>query len=154
ACFLDSLATLELPAYGYGIRYDYGIFHQRIVDRAQVETPDAWLRYGNPWEIPRPNDLFTIHFYGRVHQFTDERGRLSTEWLDTEDVLAMPYDTPIPGYGNNTVNTLRLWSAKATDEFDLNYFNRGDYEGAVEAKSLSENISRVLYPNDNIFEGK
>ncbi len=154
ACFLDSLATLELPAYGYGIRYEYGIFHQRIVNNAQVETPDAWLRYGNPWEIPRHNDFFRVRFYGRTHQKVDENGRLSTEWLDTQDVLAVPYDTPVPGYRNRTVNTLRLWSARATEEFDLSYFNRGDYEGAVEAKSLSENITRVLYPNDNIFEGK
>ena len=154
ACFLDSLATLQLPAYGYGIRYEYGIFHQRIVNGYQVEIPDAWLRYGHPWEIPRPHDFFRIKFYGRVHQYTNDQGRLTTAWVDTEDVLALPYDTPIPGYNNGTVNTLRLWSAKATDEFDLNYFNRGDYEGAVEAKSLSENITRVLYPNDNIFEGK
>ena len=154
ACFLDSLATLELPAYGYGIRYEYGIFHQRIVNNAQVETPDAWLRYGNPWEIPRHNDFFRVRFYGRTHQKIDDKGHLATEWLDTQDVLAVPYDTPVPGYRNRTVNTLRLWSARATEEFDLNYFNRGDYEGAVEAKSLSENITRVLYPNDNIFEGK
>ena len=154
ACFLDSMATLELPAYGYGIRYEYGIFHQRIVNNAQVETPDAWLRYGNPWEIARHNDYFRVRFYGRVHQKWNAEGRLCTEWLDTNDVLAVPYDTPVPGYKNRTVNTLRLWSARATDEFDLDYFNRGDYEGAVEAKSLSENISRVLYPNDNIFEGK
>jgi starch phosphorylase len=154
ACFLDSLATLELPAYGYGIRYEYGIFHQRIVNNAQIETPDAWLRYGNPWEIPRFNDFFRVRFYGHTHQKVDEHGRLHTEWLDTQDVLAVPYDTPVPGYRNRTVNTLRLWSARATEEFDLSYFNRGDYEGAVEAKSLSENITRVLYPNDNIFEGK
>jgi len=154
ACFLDSLATLELSAYGYGIRYEYGLFHQRIVNGHQVEVPDAWLRYGNPWEIPRPNDFFRVKFYGRVKQYTDDQGRLAIEWTDTEDVLALPYDTPIPGYRNGTANTLRLWSAKATDEFDLSYFNRGDYEGAVDAKSRSENITKVLYPNDNIFEGK
>jgi starch phosphorylase len=154
ACYMDSLATLHLPAYGYGIRYEYGIFHQRIVNGYQVETPDAWLRYGHPWEIPRPHDFFRIKFYGRVHQYVNVQGRLSTAWVDTEDVLALPYDTPIPGYQNGTVNTLRLWSAKATDEFDLHYFNRGDYEGAVEAKSRSENITKVLYPNDNIFEGQ
>ena len=154
ACFLDSLATLALPAYGYGIRYEYGMFHQRIVDGYQVETPDAWLRYGHPWEIPRPYDFFRVHFYGRVHQYVNDQGHLSTDWVDTEDVLTLPYDTPIPGYQNGTVNTLRLWSAKATDEFDLSYFNRGDYEGAVEAKSRSENITKVLYPNDNIFEGQ
>ncbi|HEX2571659.1 MAG TPA: glycogen/starch/alpha-glucan phosphorylase [Polyangia bacterium] len=154
ACFLDSLASLELPAYGYGIRYDYGIFHQRIVDGAQVETPDAWLRYGNPWEIPRAGDLFRVQFYGRVNQYINQKGRLTTEWIETDDVMAMPYDTPIPGYKNQTVNTLRLWSAKATEEFNLRYFNEGDYQRAVEDKAESENISKVLYPNDNIFEGK
>ena len=154
ACLLDSLATLELPAYGYGIRYEYGLFHQRIVNGHQVEVPDAWLRYGNPWEIARPNDFIRVKFYGHVNQYTNDHGRLTTEWVDTEDVLALPYDTPIPGYKNGTANTLRLWSAKATDEFDLSYFNRGDYEGAVDAKSRSENITKVLYPNDNIFEGK
>jgi len=154
ACLLDSLATLEMPAYGYGIRYEYGLFHQRIANGHQVEVPDAWLRYGNPWEIPRPNDFLRVKFYGHVNQYTNGDGRLTTEWVDTEDVLALPYDTPIPGYKNGTVNTLRLWSAKATDEFDLSYFNRGDYEGAVDAKSRSENITKVLYPNDNVFEGK
>ena len=154
ACFLDSLATLALPAYGYGLRYEYGMFHQRIVNGYQVETPDAWLRYGHPWEIPRPHDFFRVKFYGRVHQDVNDHGRLTTAWVDTEDVLTLPYDTPIPGYQNGTVNTLRLWSAKATDEFDLSYFNRGDYEGAVEAKARSENITKVLYPNDNIFEGQ
>jgi starch phosphorylase len=154
ACFLDSLATLALPAYGYGIRYEYGMFHQRIVQGYQIETPDAWLRYGHPWEIPRPHDFFRVKFYGHAHQYVNAQGRLTTVWADTEDVLALPYDTPIPGYQNGTVNTLRLWSARATDEFDLSYFNRGDYEGAVEAKSRSENITKVLYPNDNIFEGR
>ena len=154
ACLLDSLATLELPAYGYGIRYEYGLFHQRIVNGHQVEVPDAWLRYGNPWEIPRPNDFLRVKFYGRVNQYTNDQGRLTFEWANTDDVLALPYDTPIPGYKTGTTNTLRLWSAKATDEFDLSYFNRGDYEGAVDAKSRSENITKVLYPNDNIFEGK
>jgi starch phosphorylase len=154
ACFLDSLATLGLPSYGYGLRYDYGIFHQRIVGGAQVETPDGWLRYGNPWEIARTGDQFPIKFYGRVHQHTNDAGRLTTQWLDTEDVMAVPYDTPIPGYRNATVNTLRLWSAKATEEFDLRYFNEGDYQHAVERKDESENITKVLYPNDNVFEGK
>src|SRR5262249_55354825 len=154
ACFLDSLATLELPSYGYGIRYDYGIFHQRIVGGAQVETPDAWLRYGNPWEIARTGDRFTVKFHGRVHQYPNGAGRLTSEWVDTEDVLAMPYDPPIPGYGNATVNTLRLWSAKSTEEFNLRYFNEGDYQRAVEEKDESENITKVLYPNDNVREGK
>ncbi len=154
ACFLDSLATLQLPAYGYGIRYEYGIFHQRIVGGAQVEVPDTWLEYGNPWEIPRHTDLFPVHFYGRVHQFTDDDGKLQARWENTEEVLAMPYDTPIPGYQNGTVNTLRLWAAKASKDFDFKEFNDGDYRGAVESKMRSENISKVLYPNDNVPEGK
>jgi glycogen phosphorylase len=154
ACFLDSLATLGYPAYGYGLRYDYGIFHQRIVDGAQVEVPDAWLRYGNPWEIARPGDRFRVQFYGRVHACTNERGRLSYAWLDTRDVLATPFDTPVPGYGTPIVNTLRLWGARAVQEFDLGEFNEGDYVGAIEARARSENICRVLYPNDNVFVGR
>lgn len=154
ACFLDSMATLELPCYGYGIRYEYGIFHQRIKDGYQVESPDNWLRYGNPWEIPRPQSLYPVHFYGRLLQYKDRHGQTVSEWLDTTEVLAMAYDTPIPGYQNNTVNTLRLWSAKATREFDLRDFNEGDYIQAVRAKNESETISKVLYPNDNRVSGK
>ena len=154
ACFLDSLATLGYPSYGYGLRYDYGIFHQRIVDGAQVEVPDGWLRYGNPWEIARPGDRFRVQFYGRVHTYTNAEGRLTHDWVDTKDVLATPFDTPIPGYATPTVNTLRLWGAKAVDEFDLNDFNEGDYTGAIEARARSENICRVLYPNDNVFVGR
>jgi starch phosphorylase len=154
ACFLDSLATLELPSYGYGLRYDYGIFHQRIVDGAQVETPDGWLRYGNPWEIARPGDHFRVKFHGHVHQYLNDAGRLTHDWIGTQDVLAVPYDTPVPGYRNETVNTLRPWSAKATEEFDLRYFNEGDYQRAVEEKDESENITKVLYPNDNVFLGQ
>jgi starch phosphorylase len=154
ACYLDSMATLQIPNYGYGIRYDYGIFHQRIVDGAQVEVPDAWLRYGNPWEVARPLDRMRIQFHGYVHQFVDVKGRLTNKWVDTEDVLAVPYDTPVPGYMNGTVNTLRLWGARATEEFDFRHFNAGDYVGAVHAKDLTENITKVLYPNDNIFEGR
>jgi glycogen phosphorylase len=154
ACFLDSMATMALPSYGYGIRYDYGIFHQRIVNGAQVELPDAWLRYGNPWEIPRSGDKFRIQWRGRVHTYTNADGRLVNEWVDTTDVLATPYDTPIPGYGCQTVNTLRLWSAKAVNEFDFGEFNEGDYVGAVEIRARSESVSRVLYPNDNSESGK
>jgi len=154
ACFMDSLATMGIPAHGYGIRYDYGIFHQRIVNDEQVETPDAWLRYGNPWEVARPIDRFTVQFHGRVHQYMNEQGKLINDWVDAEEVYAIPYDTPIPGYGNDVVNTLRLWGAKATDEFDFRHFNQGDYQGAVIAKDQSENITKVLYPNDNFFEGK
>ncbi len=154
ACFLDSMATLELPGYGYGIRYEYGIFFQQILNGYQVETPDNWLRFGNPWEIPRPECIYPVRFYGRTHQYKDKQGILRTEWLDAEQVLAMAYDTPIPAYGKDTVNNLRLWSAKSTREFNFNYFNDGDYEKAVAEKAFSENISKVLYPNDNIIEGK
>jgi starch phosphorylase len=154
ACFLDSLATLQLPAYGYGIRYEYGIFHQRIVDGAQVEVPDTWLEYGNPWEIARVNDPFTVHFYGQVHLEKMDDGNLKTHWMNTEEVVGIPYDTPVPGYQNGTVNTLRLWQAKASRDFDFRNFNAGDYRGAVDAKMRSENISKVLYPNDNVLEGK
>jgi starch phosphorylase len=154
ACFLDSLATMSLPSYGYGIRYDYGIFHQRIVNGQQIELPDAWLRYGNPWEIARPGDRFRVQWRGRVHTYTDANGKLQNEWVDTTEVYATPYDIPIPGYGNQTVNTLRLWSAKAVNEFDFGEFNEGDYVGAVEARARSESVSRVLYPNDNSESGK
>ncbi len=154
ACFLDSLATLQMPAYGYGIRYEYGIFHQRIVNGAQVEVPDTWLEFGNPWEFGRPLDLFPVKLHGRVQQRVDASGRLKVDWVDTEEVMAMPYDTPIPGYRNGTVNTLRLWKAKASREFDFKDFNAGDYRGAVENKVSSENISKVLYPNDNNPGGK
>jgi starch phosphorylase len=154
ACFIDSMATVGYPCYGYGLRYDYGIFHQRIVDGAQVEVPDGWLRYGNPWEIARPGDRFRVQFYGRVHVYENERGRRGHVWVDTRDVLATPYDTPVPGYGTETVNTLRLWGARAVQEFDLNEFNEGDYVGAIEARARSENICRVLYPNDNVFVGR
>lgn len=154
ACFLDSMATMELPAYGYGIRYEYGIFRQHIVDGYQVESPDNWLRYGNPWEFPRPEVLYPVKFYGWVHQHTDGRGVLHTEWVDTNEVMAMAYDTPIPGYKNDTAINMRLWAAKSSREFDLQYFNDGDYIKAVEHKNETENISKVLYPNDNFFVGK
>ena len=154
ACFLDSLATLGYASYGYGLRYDYGIFHQRIVNGAQVEVPDGWLRYGNPWEIPRPGDRFPVKFFGRVQTHVDGQGRLVKEWVDTRDVLATPFDTPVPGYGTQTVNTLRLWAARAVQEFDLREFNEGDYIGAIEARARSENICRVLYPSDNVAAGQ
>lgn len=153
ACFLDSLATLQLPAYGYGIRYEYGIFFQRIRDGAQVETPDNWLRYGNVWEIPRPERIYLVQFYGRVTQSQNGKGP-QTEWVDTDNVMAMAYDFPIPGYGNATANNLRLWSAKSTREFDFEYFNHGDYLRAVEDRDKTETISKILYPNDNVAAGK
>jgi starch phosphorylase len=154
ACFMDSMATLGFPSYGYGIRYEYGIFFQRIRDGFQVETPDNWLRYGNPWEIERPEHLHLVQFYGRVNQYTDKEGKFRCDWVDTQEVMAMAYDTPIPGYRNNTVNNMRLWAAKSTREFNLDYFNHGNYEKAVSDKAHSETISKVLYPNDNVFEGK
>nr|KAG5702118.1 hypothetical protein BaRGS_010384 [Batillaria attramentaria] len=150
ACFLDSMATLGLAAYGYGIRYDYGIFTQKIENGWQLEEPDEWLRYGNPWEKARPEYMLPVNFYGNTEM--DGAGR--TKWVNTQVVLAMPYDSPIPGYGNNTVNTLRLWSARAPNSFHLNFFNSGEYIQAVCDRNLAENISRVLYPNDNFFEGK
>ncbi|MCA9667343.1 MAG: glycogen/starch/alpha-glucan phosphorylase [Myxococcales bacterium] len=154
ACFLDSMATLQLPGYGYGLRYDYGIFRQDIRDGRQVEEPDDWLRLPNPWEIPRPDYDVRVKFGGRLQVYADHNGRLRHRWVDTEDVLATPFDTPIPGYNNNTVNTLRLWRARGTAEFDLGDFNVGDYVGAVEHKVLAENITKVLYPNDNVYSGK
>ncbi len=149
ACFLDSMATLGIPSVGYGIRYEYGIFRQSIVDGAQVEQPDNWLRYPNPWEVARPERLFMVRFGGRVETVNDN-GRESFKWVDTENVMAMAYDTPVPGYRNDVVNSLRLWSAKATREFDLGTFNRGDYVDAVHDKTRTENLSRVLYPNDSV----
>lgn len=154
ACFMDSLATLELPAVGYGIRYDFGIFFQSIRNGYQVETPDNWLRLGNIWEFPRPEYCYMVNFYGRSEDYTDHAGSRRKRWVDTEEIMAVGYDTPIPGYKNNTVNNLRLWSAKASREFNLNYFNDGDYIKAVSEKATSENITKVLYPNDNIIEGK
>ena len=153
ACFLDSMATLQLPGYGYGVRYDYGIFRQTIRDGYQVEEPDNWLRFGNPWEIERPEAQFEVHFGGRV-RMEEENGRLQAKWLDYDTVLGVPYDIPVPGYGNNTVNNLRLWSARSTEEFNLSFFNNGDYIKAYESKTLTENISKVLYPNDNVEKGK
>ena len=154
ACFLESMSTLEIPGNGYGIRYDYGIFSQKIDNGFQVESPDSWLRYGNPWEIERPEYIYTIKYYGQVHQYVDKQGIFRNDWVDTEDIIAMPYDTPISGYRNNTVNNLRLWAAKSTREFNLQYFNSGDYERAVEDKIESETISKVLYPRDDFYEGK
>ncbi|MBN2159607.1 MAG: glycogen/starch/alpha-glucan phosphorylase [Spirochaetes bacterium] len=154
ACFMDSMATLGLPAYGYGIRYDYGIFFQQVINGYQVETPDNWLRYGNPWEFGRPEYLYPVKFYGSVNQYHDEKGRFRSEWNEAEQIMAMAYDTPIPGYHNDTVNTLRLWSAKSTRDFNLDYFNHGDYHMAVADKDRGEIISKVLYPNDNIIQGK
>ncbi|MDR1760340.1 MAG: glycogen/starch/alpha-glucan phosphorylase [Fibrobacter sp.] len=154
ACFLDSMATLELPATGMGIRYEYGMFNQKIKDGQQEEHPDNWLRLPNPWEIARPANALRIPFYGYVVSWQDETGKLHNRW-DTKDyVIALPYDTPIPGYHNNTVNNLRLWSARSADDFGLAYFNNGDYIAAVHDMEISETISKVLYPNDTSMNGK
>ncbi|MBU0622957.1 MAG: glycogen/starch/alpha-glucan phosphorylase [Gammaproteobacteria bacterium] len=154
ACFLDSMATLDLPCYGYGIRYEYGMFRQSIESGMQVEHPDNWLRYGNPWEFPRPELLYPVKFGGRVVEYKHEDGHLRHHWVDTDDVMAMAYDTPIPGYGGNTVNNMRLWAAKSSRDFELRYFNQGDYIQAVADKNESENLSKVLYPNDTTEMGR
>jgi starch phosphorylase len=154
ACYLDSMATLEIPSYGYGIRYEHGIFKQRVVNGRQIEVPDNWLHDENPWEIARPDRTYTVRFYGRVVPEQAAGGRVEYRWVDAQEVLAVAYDMPVPGYRNNTVNTLRLWSARATEEFDLQDFIRGDYLAAVEAKANSETISKVLYPPDNTGSGK
>jgi starch phosphorylase len=154
ACFMDSMATLGVAGMGYGLRYEYGIFRQDIMGGMQQENPDHWLEYGNAWEVGRPERCYTVTFGGRVIQYTGSTGRRVHEWVDTYNVYAMAYDIPVPGYRNGVVNTLRLWSAKATRDFDISYFNRGDYIKAVEEKSSSENITRVLYPNDDQIAGK
>ena len=154
ACYLDSMATLEIPGYGYGIRYEHGIFRQKLAEGRQVEMSDNWLRDENPWEIARPDRTYPVKFYGRVETLPTDNGEVRFRWVDTQDVLAMAYDTPIPGYRNHTVNTLRLWAAKATEEFDLADFIRGDYLAAVAAKGESETISKVLYPPDDTGSGK
>ncbi len=155
ACYLDSMATLNLPAFGYGIRYDYGIFKQ-IIDGAgnQIEEPDNWLRQGNVWEIQRPERARIVRFYGRTEACRTSPRRYKRQWVETQDVLAMPYDTPIPGYRTNTVNSLRLWSAKALTGFSLTDFNQGDFLNANLGALLTENITKVLYPNDHNYEGK
>ena len=154
ACFMDSMATLGLPAYGYGIRYEFGIFYQRLIKGHQVENPDDWLRYGTPWEFQRPHHMFSVQFYGQVRQHEDRVGFRKAEWIDTEKVMAMACDFLVPGYRNNHVNNLRLWTAKASRDLDLSFFNRGDYIGAVQSKVRSETLSKVLYPSDDIREGQ
>jgi starch phosphorylase len=154
ACFLDSLATMGYPAYGYGIRYEFGIFEQRIEGGQQVEHPDEWLKFGNPWELIRPEYTVPVRFYGRSEEYRDDQGRWRHRWVEGTQVIGVPYDTPIAGYGTNTVNTLRLWQARASSEFDLDTFNRGDYVRAVEEKNATETISKVLYPSDSTWAGR
>ena len=156
ACILDSIASLDLPGTGYGIRYEYGMFRQQIEDGQQIELPENWLESGNPWEFPRPEVIYKIRFGGRVIDCPcpEGEGRRQYEWVDGEEVLAMAFDTPIPGYHTDTVNNLRLWSAKASHDFDLACFNEGNYLKAVERKTLSENLSKVLYPDDRNVENQ
>ena len=154
ACFLDSCANLALPVKGYGIRYEYGMFHQKIEDGRQVESPDHWLRNGNQWEIERPEYAKIIRLYGHIEHGTREDGSPVTRWMGGNELRAIPYDMPIPGFQNDTVNTLRLWKAGATDEFNLEEFNAGSYPEAVAAKTQAEQISMVLYPNDTSENGK
>jgi starch phosphorylase len=154
ACFLDSCASLDMPVTGYGIRYEYGMFQQQVVDGYQVENPDRWLRRGNPWEFEVLECTRRVKFGGRQEAYPDDSGRQRFRWVDSRDVLAVPYDMPIPGYRNNTVNTLRLWRAAATEGFDLEEFNAGSYTDAVAAKTRAEQITMVLYPNDQSEAGK
>jgi starch phosphorylase len=154
ACYLDSLATLEIPTLGYGIRYEFGIFEQEIADGWQVERTDKWLRYGNPWDIPRPEWAVEVKLGGHTEHYRDAKGQPRVRWKAEQTVVGIPYDTPIAGYRNNTANTLRLWRAEAPESFDVAVFNRGDYYGAVEQKVKSENLTKVLYPNDEQVKGK
>jgi starch phosphorylase len=154
ACFIDSLATLEVPTVGYGIRYEFGIFHQEIVDGWQVEKTDNWLRFGNPWELKRPEWAVEVKFGGSAEPYVDEQKRLRIRWVPHKTVIGVPYDTLILGYKTNTANTLRLWRSEAPESFDFAIFNSGDYYGAVNQKVASENLSKVLYPNDEQARGK
>ncbi len=154
ACFLDSLATLDIPCVGYGIRYEFGIFRQTFRDGWQVECPDEWLLYGNPWEFPQPDDMVEVAFGGHTEKFTDPGGRERVRWIPSEQVFGEPCHTLVPGYQTGTVNILRLWRARAGKEFDFQLFDVGDYARAVEQKVTSENISKVLYPNDNTPQGR
>ena len=154
ACFLDSLTTLEIPTYGYGIRYEFGIFRQEIKDGWQVEHPDKWLLLGNPWEIRRPERALEVKFGGRTEHYVDNSGKERVRWIPDYTIIGVPYDTMVPGYGTDLVNTLRLWKAESSQDFDFELFNAGDYTRAVEAKTQSETISRVLYPNDVTPQGK
>jgi starch phosphorylase len=153
ACFLDSLSTLDVPVIGYGLRYEFGIFRQEIVDGWQVETSDKWLQFGNPWEIPASMSM-EVGLFGHTETYTDDKGAIRHRWIPDYKVKGIPFDTPIPGYKTRTVNRLRLWKSEAVDSFDLSVFNSGDYAGAVRAKMESETISKVLYPPDEKVEGK
>ncbi|PSF36838.1 glycogen phosphorylase [Aphanothece hegewaldii CCALA 016] len=154
ACFLDSLASLEIPAIGYGIRYEFGIFHQMLKNGWQAEIPDNWLRFGNPWELPRPDETVEIKLGGFTELYHDDKGNTKVNWVPERIVLAIPHDTPVPGYKTNTVNPLRLWKAEASEAFNFDAFNSGQYDQAVAEKMDAETISKVLYPNDNTPAGR
>lgn len=154
ACYMDSMATNSIPSVGFGIRYEFGIFDQEIRDGWQVEVADRWLHFGNPWELPRPEAAVTVRFGGKTVGYKDKDNRYRVRWEADREVRGIPYDTPIPGYGTNNANTLRLWKAEAPESFDFQIFNMGDYLGAVTDKLFSENISKVLYPNDNVSQGR
>jgi starch phosphorylase len=154
ACFMDSIATLKIPAYGYGIRYEYGLFNQQLINGYQVESPDSWLRHGTPWEFERRLPLFTVQFYGKVSSYQDDNGCYRTKWIDTKDVMAIPCDILVAGYQNDHVMNMRLWTARASKELDLTHFGEGDYIGAVQQKVSSETISKVLYPPDHNYAGQ
>jgi len=150
---LDSLATLEIPAWGYGIRYDYGIFKQKIIDGYQVEIPDYWLANGNPWEIERQDVTYQIRFYGKIEKYQDGN-TLRAKWVQSQKVIAMAYDTPIPGFNTYNTNNLRLWRSRTSNTFDFDRFNSSDYHGAIEERIQAEYITSVLYPNDSTDAGK
>ena len=154
ACFMDSLATLDFPALGYGIHYEFGLFKQEFVNGHQVEHPDRWMLFGDPWEVVRAEYTQEVRLYGRVENVFDDRGRYWPRWVGTKSVLGVPHDIPIAGFGTGTVNLLRLWASRATDDFDLAAFNSGGYVDAVREKAVGETISKVLYPNDNTETGK
>ncbi|MBT3197829.1 MAG: glycogen phosphorylase, partial [Gammaproteobacteria bacterium] len=154
ACFLDSLATHNYASYGYGIRYEFGLFTQQIEHGEQYEHPEDWLRYGTPWEYARPSILYPIRFYGRVTRFQDESGEEVSHWVESEDLVAMAFDNLVSGYGSETVGNLRLWSARASRDFDLHTFNQGNYMDAVKEKTISENLAKTLYPDDSTFVGQ
>ena len=154
ACFLDSLATLDMPGYGYGINYEYGLFKQEIDAGYQREKPDNWLAHGTPWQIERPDEACLIPVYGRLEQIPDQAGRMTSQWVDAQILIGIPYDMPIVGYGGRTANVLRLYSARSSHEFDMQIFNQGDYLKAVELKIGTEIISKVLYPSDSVRAGR
>ena len=154
SCFMDSIATMKIPAYGYGILYDFGIFNQTIVDGYQLEKPDSWMRLGSPWIYERVSFMYPVHFYGRVSSGTDAEGNYRSQWVDTEVIMALACDMLVPGFNNDHVINMRLWKAKASREFDLGFFNAGDYISAVQNKVRSETLSKVLYPSDDIREGQ